>query len=109
PPCLLISLREQARRPVATGIRVGIFLVWIGLGALAAPSLRAELPRVDVIVAADGSGKFTSLQEAISTAPMQTNPKTPWVILVKSGTYKERIYVQRERGNIRVIGEDAEK
>ena len=27
----------------------------------------------------------------------------------KAGTYKERIYVQRERGNIRVIGEDAEK
>jgi len=72
-------------------------------------SLSAADLHPDVTVATDGSGKFTSLQEAISTAPMQTDPKTPWVILVKSGTYKERIYVQRERGNIRVVGEDAEK
>jgi pectinesterase len=67
-------------------------------------------PRPDVIVAADGSGQYTSLQEAISAAPMKTDPATPrWVILVKAGTYRERIYVQRERGNIHVIGEDREK
>jgi pectinesterase len=67
-------------------------------------------PEADAIVAADGSGQYTSLQEAISTAPMNTDPATPrWVILVKAGTYRERIYVQRERGNIHVIGEDREK
>ena len=67
-------------------------------------------PKADAIVAADGSGQYTSLQEAISTAPMKTDPATPrWVILVKAGTYRERIYVQRERGNIHVIGEDREK
>jgi pectinesterase len=65
-------------------------------------------PRVDTVVAADGSGQYTSLQEAISAAPMRTDPATPrWVILVKPGTYTERIYVQRERGNIHVLGEDA--
>ncbi len=64
-------------------------------------------PTPDAIVAADGSGQYTSLQEAISAAPMKTDPATPrWVILVKAGTYRERIYVQRERGNIHVIGED---
>jgi pectinesterase len=67
-------------------------------------------PTPDVVVAADGSGQFTSLQEAISAAPMRTDPATPrWVILVKPGTYHERIYVQRERGHIHVLGEDAEK
>lgn len=64
----------------------------------------------DVIVAADGSGRYTSLQEAISAAPMRTDPATPrWVIFVKTGIYRERIYVQRERGNIHVLGEDQEK
>jgi pectin methylesterase-like acyl-CoA thioesterase/acetyl esterase/lipase len=59
-------------------------------------------------VAADGSGQFKSVQDAISAAPMRTDPASPpWVILVKPGTYRERIYVQRERGNIAVIGEDA--
>ncbi|WP_202796010.1 pectinesterase family protein [Opitutus terrae] len=62
----------------------------------------------DAIVAPDGSGQFTSLQDAISAAPMRTDPAAPaWVILVKPGTYRERIYVQRERGNIHVLGEDA--
>jgi pectinesterase len=65
-------------------------------------------PAADVIVAADGSGKYTSLQDAISAAPMGTGRDDPrWVIFVKAGTYRERIYVQRERGNILVRGEDA--
>lgn len=62
----------------------------------------------DATVAKDGSGQYTSLQEAISKAPMRTGLAAPrWVILVKRGVYKERIYVQRERGNILVLGEDA--
>lgn len=70
----------------------------------------AAAPRPDAVVALDGSGDFTSLQEAISKAPMKTDPATPrWVILVKAGTYRERVYVQRERGNIHVLGEDQEK
>lgn len=61
----------------------------------------------DVVVALDGSGDYTSLQEAISAAPMNTDTRAPrWEIRVKPGTYRERIYVQRERGHIRVIGDD---
>lgn len=76
---------------------------WIQTLASAAP-----VPRADAVVAPDGSGQFTSLQAAISAAPMNTDPSGPhWVILVKPGTYTERIYVQRERGHIHVIGEDA--
>lgn len=62
----------------------------------------------NAIVALDGSGQYTSLQEAISRAPMRTGLSDPrWIIFVKKGTYKERIYVQRERGNILILGEDA--
>ena len=64
----------------------------------------------DVTVAIDGTGKYTSVQEAISAAPMRTGNADPrWVILVKAGTYHERIYVQRERGNLAVMGEGATK
>ena len=67
-------------------------------------------PKPDVIVATDGTGQYKSLQEAISAAPMKTDPAAPrWVIFVKAGTYNERIYVQRERGNIHVLGEDRER
>ena len=75
---------------------------------LLATSLRAARP--DAVVATDGSGDYPSLQEAISKAPMNTDPAAPyWNIFVKAGTYPERIYVQRERGQIHVTGEDAEK
>jgi pectinesterase len=83
-------------------------LLLAGVGLLA--TLHAAPPRPDAIVAADGTGQYLSLQEAISAAPMKTDPAAPrWVILVKAGTYQERVYVQRERGHIQVIGEDREK
>lgn len=67
-------------------------------------------PKPDVIVAVDGTGRYASVQEAISAAPMKTDPAAPrWIIFVKAGTYRERVYVQRERGNIYVLGEDREK
>jgi pectinesterase len=73
----------------------------------AAHILKADTPHVDATVALDGSGQYTSLQEAISTAPMRTDPAAaPWIIRVKPGTYTERIYVQRERGNIHIVGDD---
>lgn len=77
----------------------------IGAAAIrAVPSMKP-----DAIVATDGTGDYTSLQEAISRAPMRTGENDPrWIILVKRGVYRERVYVQRERGNIAVIGEDAE-
>lgn len=83
-------------------------LVLLLLALVSSLSLAAREP--DAIVAADGSGQYRSLQEAISAAPMRTDEYAPrWVIRVKPGTYRERIYVQRERGHIHVIGDDREK
>lgn len=59
----------------------------------------------DVVVALDGSGDFTSIQQAIMKAPYSSATNV-WNIQVKPGTYKERIYVQRERGYLRLMGED---
>lgn len=85
-----------------------LLILLLSLGAMLAAW--ATPPKPDAVVALDGSGDYTSLQEAISRAPMKTDPATPrWVIFVKAGTYRERIYVQRERGNIHVLGEDAAK
>lgn len=81
-----------------------------GVCLAVAASLAAAGPLPDAIVALDGSGQYTSVQAAISAAPMRTGrADARWVILVKPGTYQERIYVQRERGNLLVRGEDAEK
>jgi len=70
----------------------------------AAPNQSAVKP-INIVVAADGSGQFTNVQAAIMSVPSgsRTNPV---VIHLKPGTYKELIYVQREKRFFRLVGED---
>ena len=77
--------------------------------ALAAPLLAASAPP-DAIVAADGSGKYPTVRAAIDAAPQLTHAGAGhWTILVKAGTYREIVYIQREKRFISLVGEDAEK
>lgn len=58
-------------------------------------------------VAADGTGDFRSVQEAINASPQNSTAAQPWTIRIKPGVYKERLYIQREKRFLRLIGEDA--
>ncbi len=60
----------------------------------------------DLVVAADGSGDFKTVQEAINKVP--ENNKKRFVILVKPGTYEEQISVPTSKPYISLIGENAE-
>jgi pectinesterase len=64
--------------------------------------------RVEIVVAQDGSGQFTNVQDAIMSVPMgyATNPV---VILIKPGIYKEQLYIQREKRFFHLRGEDAKR
>ena len=59
------------------------------LGAL--PVVHAESPTPDLVVAADGSGQFTRVQDALQSLPAGNSQRM--VILVKDGVYKEKIRV----------------
>ena len=64
----------------------------------------------DAIVAQDGSGQYTSVQEAINHTPARFSKNDRrWIILIKPGTYREIVYIQREFSNLIIIGEDAER
>jgi pectinesterase len=60
-----------------------------------------------LIVAADGTGQYKTVQEAINAVPQTTSAAHPVIIRVKPGTYKELIYVQREKHFVRLVGDDA--
>jgi pectin methylesterase-like acyl-CoA thioesterase len=60
----------------------------------------------DVIVDASGSGTFRTVQAAIDAVPQSTSADRRWVILVKPGVYRERIYVQREKRFVSLVGQD---
>jgi pectinesterase len=59
-----------------------------------------------IVVAADGSGQFRKVQDAIMSIP-SGRAESPVVIRIKRGVYKEAIYVQREKRYFRLVGEDA--
>src|ERR1039457_5212220 len=61
--------------------------------------------QTNLFVAADGSAKFKTVQEAIMSAPSGSR-KNPVVIHVAPGTYQELIYVQREKRFFRLVGEN---
>ena len=60
----------------------------------------------NAVVAADGSGQYTTVQEAINAAPQNTTLDRPWIIYIKAGSYREVVYVQREKRFVKLVGED---
>src|SRR5215210_4511304 len=63
---------------------------------------------VELVVAADGSAKYRTVQEAVMAVPAGT-AESPVVIRIRPGTYKELVYVQREKRFFHLVGEDAAK
>lgn len=58
----------------------------------------------DFIVAKDGSGDFTTVQEAIDAVP--SFRKNVTTVFIKKGTYKGKIVLPTPKQNIKLIGED---
>ena len=63
------------------------------------------LAQTNLFVAADGSAKFKSVQEAIMSVPSGSR-ENPVVIHVAPGTYQELIYIQREKAFFKLVGEN---
>ncbi|HYX43004.1 MAG TPA: pectinesterase family protein, partial [Pyrinomonadaceae bacterium] len=68
---------------------------------------RARAAQTTLVVAADGTGQYKTVQEAINAVPQTTSPAHPAIIRIKPGTYRELIYVQREKHFVRLVGDDA--
>jgi pectinesterase len=80
------------------------------VAAFALPSAGSEDARTrgeaGCVVAADGTGQFKSIQDAINAAPQTRAAASPWTIRIRPGTYHELIYVQREKNFVRLLGDD---
>lgn len=69
------------------------------------PELAQYIRKYDFVVAKDGSGNFFTVQEAIDAVPdFRKNVRT--TILIRKGTYKEKIVVPESKLNISLIGEE---
>ncbi len=59
----------------------------------------------DFVVAADGTGDFTTVQEAFDAVPNFSRERV--VIYIKKGTYKEVLTLHKNKVNVTIIGESA--
>ncbi|XP_041997528.1 probable pectinesterase/pectinesterase inhibitor 32 [Salvia splendens] len=57
----------------------------------------------DAVVAADGTGNFSSVAEAVRAAPEYSTRK--YVIYVKRGVYEEYVEIGKKKWNIMMIGD----
>lgn len=69
----------------------------------AAPAEPGE--RADYVVAADGGTPFRTVQSALDAIPAQDTAHR--IVLVRNGTYREKVYVTRSR--LSIVGEDRER
>jgi pectinesterase len=76
----------------------------LGLIALAAQAQVAP-PTGPLVVAADGSGQFRTVQAAIDAAPNQS--AVPVVIQLKKGTYHEKVVVPTLKTHLVLRGDEA--
>lgn len=58
-----------------------------------------------IVVAQDGSGDFSKIQEAINSIP--DSSKTERIILIKNGVYNEKLYIGKSK--LLLLGEDKKK
>lgn len=58
----------------------------------------------DFVVAADGSGDFTTIQAAINAVPDYRKEK-PTKILIRKGIYKEKVVIAQSKEKVQLIGE----
>lgn len=61
----------------------------------------------DAIVAADGSGDYLTVQEAIDAAP--EGRALPWLIFIKNGEYKGHVDIPKTKPYLHFIGQERDK
>ena len=65
--------------------------------------LQANGVSADVVVAADGTGNFTSIMDAVSTAPDYSMSR--YIIYIKKGLYKENVEIKKKKWNLMMVGD----
>lgn len=65
-------------------------------------ALRATTPGVRVVVAADGSGDYRTIQQAVDHAPAEGGSRL--VIAIRPGVYRERVRIPEERTRVALVG-----
>jgi pectinesterase len=96
---------------LASGLLLSTSALYAQVAALAAPAkpvakIETFLVPIRLTVAADGSGEYRTIQEAVLA--VRDFMQVPAVIFIKNGTYKEKLLIPSQKTNITLLGESRE-
>lgn len=77
-----------------------------GVGPMMMAALELAKSEADIVVAKDGTGDFTSIQEAINAVPDYRKTRT--IIRIKAGVYEEKVIIAPSKQLLSIIGQDAQ-
>lgn len=77
-----------------------------GYGAVDSFTTQTPAEQITKIVAADGTGDYTTVQAAFDAIPNYYTG--PYVILIRKGVYYEKLLLDRYKTNVILIGEDVD-
>ncbi|XP_010056842.2 pectinesterase-like [Eucalyptus grandis] len=102
----LLAKIRGVNNPSGHGIRER-FPAWMSLEDSLLVQTPTNATKFDLVVAKDGSGNFTSINDAVAAAP--DNIKTRFVIYIKEGDYLEYVTVNKTKTNLMFVGDGIEK
>jgi len=84
-----------------------LVLSFLLMGMCAMGHAQVAASPYQAVVAADGSGNYKTIQEAVNAAP--DGQTEPWLIFVKNGSYEEQVIIPKNKPYIHLIGQDKDK
>lgn len=76
-----------------------------GIGPFIMAALELAQSAADIVVAADGSGDYRTIQAAIDAVPAYRKTRT--LIRIKPGVYRERVIIPAAKQLLSLVGDDA--
>ncbi|KAK8572039.1 hypothetical protein V6N13_047662 [Hibiscus sabdariffa] len=83
------------------------FPSWVSFKQRMLLQQKASQMKPNVVVAKDGSGKYTSINQALKEVPNKN--ASPFVIYIKAGVYTEKVTVDKYKSNVVFIGDGPTK
>ncbi|KAF7004451.1 hypothetical protein CFC21_019665 [Triticum aestivum] len=88
-------------------LSAGIFPEWVSSHTRRLLRIPGGLQKPNAVVAADGSGNFKTITEALNSVPKKSTAR--FVIYVKAGEYKEYVTVNKDLANVFMYGDGPTK
>ncbi|XP_048553568.1 probable pectinesterase/pectinesterase inhibitor 58 [Triticum urartu] len=88
-------------------LSAGVFPEWVSSHTRRLLQIPGGLQKPNAVVAADGSGNFKTITEALNSVPKKSTAR--FVIYVKAGEYKEYVTVNKDLANVFMYGDGPTK